>query len=276
VQQYLGSVGRSDTFSPGSTPRCSATAPSCTSRRVRADGAQTYFPSTGGLAVQRTLIIADEGSYVSYLEGARRRARDEPAHAAWSSWSRSRRDDQVIDGANWLRRQGRQRRSTTSYEVWKVRGRQFQDSWTQRDRQRDHLKYPTVSPRGHSTGNSIVWQFEQPPASRTGHEDDPHRPQHEIEHRQQGSRPGRGQNSYAPGEGASEGGGARNYTQCDSMLRQRVGAHTSLIEVRPTIGQVEHEPRRAESARQDLLLKQRGLSAEAGGEHDRERFCRKC
>ncbi len=62
---------------------------------------------------ERTLIVADEGSYVSYLEGctAPKRSTNQ-LHAAVVELDRARRrDDQVLDRAELVRRrQGRRRR----------------------------------------------------------------------------------------------------------------------------------------------------------------------
>ncbi len=62
---------------------------------------------------ERTLIIADEGAYVSYLEGCTAPMRDEnQLHAAVVELvAHGRRDDQVLDGSELVsRRQGRQGR----------------------------------------------------------------------------------------------------------------------------------------------------------------------
>ena len=62
---------------------------------------------------ERTLIVADEGAYVSYLEGCTAPKRDhEPAARRGRRARRAQgRDDQVLDRAELVcRRQGRQRR----------------------------------------------------------------------------------------------------------------------------------------------------------------------
>ena len=59
--------------------------------------------------------------------------------------------------------------------------------------------------------------------------------------------------------------GARNYTQCDSMLvGNRCGAHTfPYIEVKNNTAQVEHEASTSKIGEDQIFyLKQRGLSAE--------------
>ncbi len=82
-----GGAGIGQLFSPRSIRRCSPTARLCTCRRgVRCPmELSTYFrineKNTGQF--ERTLIIADKGSYVSYLEGCTAPMRDEnQLHAA--------------------------------------------------------------------------------------------------------------------------------------------------------------------------------------------------
>jgi Fe-S cluster assembly protein SufB len=74
------------TSSPRSTRRCSPTARSSTSQgRALPDGAVDVLPHQrrGTGQFERTLIVADEGAYVSYLEGCTAPKRDEnQLHAA--------------------------------------------------------------------------------------------------------------------------------------------------------------------------------------------------
>jgi Fe-S cluster assembly protein SufB len=88
VKKYLGSVvPQRDNFSPASTARSSPTAPSSTFPKACAArwSSVTYFrinaENTGQF--ERTLIVAEKGSYVSYLEGCTAPMRDEnQLHAA--------------------------------------------------------------------------------------------------------------------------------------------------------------------------------------------------
>ena len=89
VQQIsrLASCRSATTTSPASTARSSPTAPSSTCPRACAArwSCRTYFrinaENTGQF--ERTLIVADKGSYVSYLEGCTAPMRDEnQLHAA--------------------------------------------------------------------------------------------------------------------------------------------------------------------------------------------------
>ena len=77
---------------------------------------------------------------------------------------------------------------------------------------------------------------------------------------------GHGQNTYRGlveiGKGAS---GARNYTQCDSMLiGDKCGAHTfPYIEVKNSTAQMEHEASTSKIGEDQIFYcQQRGLSAE--------------
>ena len=108
------------TSSRRSTPRCSAMARSCyVPKGVRCPmELSTYFrinaESTGQF--ERTLIIADEGAYVSYLEGCTAPKRDtNQLHAAVVELiALERCDDQVLDGAELVRRRRRRRRAAFS------------------------------------------------------------------------------------------------------------------------------------------------------------------
>jgi Fe-S cluster assembly protein SufB len=77
---------------------------------------------------------------------------------------------------------------------------------------------------------------------------------------------GRGNNSYrGQVKVLPRAEGARNYTQCDSMLiGNRCGAHTfPYIEVMNNSAQVEHEASTSKIGEDQIFyLKQRGLSAE--------------
>ena len=106
------------TSSPPSTRRSSATARSATSPRACAARwscppiSASTRPGTGQF--ERTLIVAEEGAYVSYLEGCTApHARREPVARGGRGTGRRRRRlaDQVFDGAELVsRRQGGQGR----------------------------------------------------------------------------------------------------------------------------------------------------------------------
>ena len=77
---------------------------------------------------------------------------------------------------------------------------------------------------------------------------------------------GRGQNTYRGQVKIMKGAtGARNYTQCDSLLiGDKCGAHTfPYIEVRNASARMEHEASTSKIGENQLFyLRQRGLTAE--------------
>jgi Fe-S cluster assembly protein SufB len=77
---------------------------------------------------------------------------------------------------------------------------------------------------------------------------------------------GHGQNTYRGQVKIMKGAtGARNYTQCDSLLiGDKCGAHTfPYIEVRNSTARMEHEASTSKIGEDQLFyLRQRGLSAE--------------
>jgi len=84
--------------------------------------------------------------------------------------------------------------------------------------------------------------------------------------RQRGISAGHGQNTYRGLIKILKGAtGARNYTQCDSLLiGDKCGAHTfPYIEVRNSTAQMEHEASTSKIGEDQLFyLRQRGLKAE--------------
>ncbi len=101
--------------------------------RALPDGAVDLLPhqraDTGQF--ERTLIIADEGAYVSYLEGCTAPKRDdEPAARRGRRAGRARgRDDQVLDRAELVRgrRGGAGRHLQLRHQARQVRRRELQD-----------------------------------------------------------------------------------------------------------------------------------------------------
>ena len=102
---------------------------------------------------ERTLIIADEGAYVSYLEGCTAPKRDdEPAARGGRRARRARRrDDQVLDRAELVRRRrgGRGRHLQLRDEARQVRRRELEDLVDAgRDRLGDHVEVSERDPAG--------------------------------------------------------------------------------------------------------------------------------
>ena len=227
----------------------------------------TYFRinAKGTGQFERTLIVADEGAYVSYLEGCTAPMRDEnQLHAAVVELV-------ALDGAtikystvqNWY--PGDKDGKGGIYNFVTKRGKAMTNakiSWTQVETgSAITWKYPSCILQGDNSVGEFysVAVTNNQPAGRHRHQDDPPRQEHAEHHRlARASRPGVGQNTYRGlvkiAKGAS---GARNYTQCDSLLiGDRCGAHTfPYIEVKNTIVDgrargVDVEDRR----RPDLLL----------------------
>ena len=186
------------TSSPRSTRRCSPTARSCFVPKgvrcpmelSRPTSASTP-PNTGQF--ERTLIVAEEGAYVSYLEGCTAPMRDEnQLHAAVVELvALRRRADQVLDGAELVpRRQGRQGRDLQLRDqARQVRGRALTISWTQVETgSAITWKYPSLHPAGRRLGGRVLLGGgdQQPAAGRHRHQDDPHRQEHEEHHRVEG------------------------------------------------------------------------------------------
>ena len=278
VRKYLGSVvPHSDNFFAG------------LNAAVFTDGSFAYIPkgvrcpmelstyfrinaaATGQF--ERTLIIADEGSYVSYLEGCTAPMRDEhQLHAAVVELVAL--DNATIKYStiqNWYPgdKDGKGGIYNFVTKRGKCQGVNSKITWTQVE-----------------TGSAITWKY--PGCILQG--------DHSIgefysvavtNNRQQadtgtkmihlgrdtkstivskGISAGRGQNTYRGlvkiGKGAK---GARNYSQCDSLLiGDKCGAHTfPYLEVRNTSAHVEHEASTSKVGEDQIFYcRQRGLSTE--------------
>ncbi|HSN89892.1 MAG TPA: Fe-S cluster assembly protein SufB [Anaeromyxobacteraceae bacterium] len=221
---------------------------------------------------ERTLIVADEGSHVSYLEGCTAPMRDEnQLHAAVVELV-------ALEGAhikystvqNWY--PGDAEGKGGIYNFVTKRGkamRKAKISWTQVE-----------------TGSAITWKY--PSCILQG--DDAVGEFYSValtNHRQQadtgtkmihigkntrstiiskGISAGRGQNTYRGLVKMLKGAvGARNHSQCDSLLiGDRCGAHTfPTIEVRHPSAKVEHEATTSKIGEDQLFYcRQRGIPEE--------------
>ena len=187
---------------------------------------------------ERTLIIADRGSYVSYLEGCTAPQRDEnQLHAAVVELVAL--DDAEIKYStvqNWY--PGDENGKGGIYNFVTKRGacarRAFKISWTQVETgSAITWKYPSCVLEGdNSIGEfySVALTNNRMQQADTGTKDDPYRSRTpRARSSRRGSLPGAGRTRYRGlvkmhGRGAH---GARNYTQCDSLLiGDRCGAHT--------------------------------------------------
>ena len=233
----------------------------------------TYFrinaKSTGQF--ERTLIIADEGSVVCYLEGCTAPMRDEnQLHAAVVELVAL--DDARIKYStvqNWYPgdAEGQGRHLQLRHQARAVPRRPQQGELDPGgDRLRHHLEIPVLRAAGRGQRRRILFggHHQQLPAGRYRHQDDPCRQAHAARpSSRRAFRRGKGQNTY---RGlvriAPTAAGARNHTQCDSLLiGDQCGAHTvPYIENRNMTAKVEHEATTSRIAEDQLFYcRQRGL-----------------
>ena len=235
----------------------------------------TYFrinaANTGQF--ERTLIIADEGSYVSYLEGCTSPMRDEnQLHAAVVELV-AHKDAQIKYSTvqNWYPGDENGKGGIFNFVTKRglCEGERSKISWTQVE-----------------TGSAITWKY--PSCILKG--DDSIGEFYSValsNHRQQadtgtkmihlgkntkstiiskGISAGHGQQTYRGGVKISRGASnARNYTQCDSLLiGDKCGAHTvPYVDVRNSSSKLEHEATTSRIGEDQLFYcRQRGLSEE--------------
>ncbi len=222
---------------------------------------------------ERTLIIADEGAYVSYLEGCTAPMRDEnQLHAAVVELVAL--DDAEIKYStvqNWYPgdKQGRGGIYNFVTKRGACRGRRSKISWTQVETgSAITWKYPSCILQGdHSVG-----EFYSVAVTNNYQQADTGTKMIHIGRNtrstivSKGISAGRGQNTYRGLVRMLAGAeGARNHTQCDSLLiGDACGAHTvPYIEVKNPTAQVEHEATTSKISDDQLFYcRQRGLSAE--------------
>jgi len=235
----------------------------------------TYFrinaASTGQF--ERTLIIADEGAEVSYLEGCTAPMRDEnQLHAAVVELVAL--DDAKIKYStiqNWYPgdKDGKGGIYNFVTKRGKCQGRNSRISWTQVE-----------------TGSAITWKYPSCVLIGDGSVGEFYSVAM-VNHRQQadtgtkmihigkntkstiiskGISAGHGQNTYRGGVRINPGAeNARNFTQCDSMLiGEECGAHTfPYIEVKNNTARMEHEATTSKIGEDQLFyMMQRGISME--------------
>jgi Fe-S cluster assembly protein SufB len=278
VQKYLGSVvPYTDNFFAALNAAVFTDGSFCyIPRGVRCPmELSTYFrinaKDTGQF--ERTLIVADEGSYVSYLEGCTAPMRDEnQLHAAVVELIAL--DDARIKYStvqNWYPGDKEGKGGIYNFVTKRgdCRGANSHISWTQVETgSAITWKYPSCILRG----DNSVGEFYS--VALTNH----------YQQADTGSKMihiGRNTRSTILSKGISAGGGqnsyrglvkvlksaegARNYTQCDSLLLgDRCGAHTfPYVEVKNPTAKVEHEASTSRIGEDQLFYcMQRGLSAE--------------
>jgi Fe-S cluster assembly protein SufB len=235
----------------------------------------TYFRINAAETGQfeRTLIIADEGASVSYLEGCTAPRRDtNQLHAAVVELIAL--DDASIKYStvqNWYAGDEEGRGGIYNFVTkrGKCVGKRSKISWTQVETgSAITWKYPSVILQGDdSTGEfysvAVVNNRQQ---ADTGTKMIHIGRNTKSTIISKGISAGRGNNSYrGQVKVLPKAHGARNYTQCDSMLvGNRCGAHTfPYIEVGNSSATVEHEASTSKIGEDQIFYcKQRGLNAE--------------
>ncbi|MFN2425932.1 MAG: Fe-S cluster assembly protein SufB [Candidatus Binatia bacterium] len=235
----------------------------------------TYFrinaQNTGQF--ERTLIVADEGSYVSYLEGCTAPKRDEnQLHAAVVELvAHEKATIKYSTVQNWYPgdKEGKGGIYNFVTKRGKCAGAYSKISWTQVETgSAITWKYPSCILQG----DNSVGEFYSVAVTNNYQQADTGTKMIHIGKNtkstivSKGIAAGHGQQSYRGlvqiGPGAT---GARNYSQCDSLLiGDKCGAHTfPYIDVRNPEAQVEHEASTSKIGEDQLFYcQQRGLSAE--------------
>jgi Fe-S cluster assembly protein SufB len=222
---------------------------------------------------ERTLIIADEGAYVSYLEGCTAPKRDmNQLHAAVVELvALESATVKYSTVQNWYSGDAEGRGGIFNFVTkrGKCAGRDSKISWTQVETgSAITWKYPSVILQGdNSTGEfysvAVVNNKQQ---ADTGTKMIHMGRNTKSTIVSKGISAGQGNNSYRGlVRVLPRATGSRNYTQCDSMLvGNRCGAHTfPYIEVQNNSATVEHEASTSKIGEDQIFyLKQRGLSAE--------------
>lgn len=235
----------------------------------------TYFRINAAKTGQfeRTLIVADEGSYVSYLEGCTAPMRDEnQLHAAVVELVALKNATiKYSTVQNWYPGDEEGRGGIYNFVTKRgaCRGENSKISWTQVETgSAITWKYPSVILLG---DNSVGEFYSVALTNHCQQADTGTKMIHVGKNTRstivsKGISAGRGQNAYRGLVKMQKSAyGARNYTQCDSLLMgDKCGAHTfPYIEVKNPSAQVEHEATTSKIGEDQLFYcRQRGLSAE--------------
>lgn len=234
---------------------------------------------------ERTLIVADEGSYVSYLEGCTAPQRDEnQLHAAVVELvALADAEIKYSTVQNWYPGDAEGRGGIYNFVTKRgvCRGARAKISWTQVETgSAITWKYPSVVLQGdHSVG-----EFYSVALTRNHQQADTGTKMIHIGRNtsstilSKGISAGRGQNAYRGlVRVLKSADGARNYTQCDSLLMgDQCGAHTfPYLEIKNPSATVEHEATTARISEDQLFYcRQRGLDEEAAVSLIVNGFCR--
>ncbi len=234
---------------------------------------------------ERTLLVADEGGYVSYLEGCTAPQRDEnQLHAAVVELV-------AMEGAtikystvqNWYPGDEEGRGGIYNFVTKRgiCRGRGAKISWTQVETgSAITWKYPSVV----LLGDDSVGEFYSVALTKMKQQADTGTKMIHIGRNtsstivSKGISAGTGQNTYRGlVQVMKKAEGARNHSQCDSMLiGDRCGAHTfPYIDIRNSTATMEHEATTSKIGEDQIFyLKQRGISEEDAVSMIVNGFCR--
>src|SRR5246127_932048 len=223
---------------------------------------------------ERTLIVAEEGAYVSYLEGCTAPARDEnQLHAAVVELVALGEGSQIKYSTvqNWYPGDKEGKGGIYNFVTKRgaCRGRNSKISWTQVETgSAITWKYPSCILQGENS----VGEFYSVALTNNYQQADTGTKMIHIGKNSKstivskGISAGHGQNTY---RGLVDirpaAANSRNYSQCDSLLLgDRCGAHTfPYIEVKNPTVQVEHEASTSKIGEDQIFYcKQRGISAE--------------
>src|SRR5271165_3449047 len=221
---------------------------------------------------ERTLIVADEGAYVSYLEGCTAPMRDtNQLHAAVVELvALENAQIKYSTVQNWY--PGDKEGKGGIYNFVTKRGacgESAKISWTQVETgSAITWKYPSCL----LMGDNSVGEFYSVALTNNYQQADTGTKMIHIGKNttstivSKGISAGHGQNTYRGSVKFTKGAaGARNYSQCDSLLLgDKCGAHTfPYLEVKNTSAQVEHEASTSKIGEDQIFYcRQRGISAE--------------
>jgi Fe-S cluster assembly protein SufB len=247
----------------------------------------TYFRINAAKTGQfeRTLIVAEEGSHVSYLEGCTAPMRDEnQLHAAVVELV-AMKDARIKYSTvqNWYPGDENGRGGIYNFVTKRgeCRGENSQISWTQVETgSAITWKYPSCV----LTGDNSTGEFYSVALTNNCQQADTGTKMIHIGRNtrstiiSKGISAGRGQNAYRGLVKVTKGAdNARNYTQCDSLLiGAKCGAHTfPYIEVKNPTAKVEHEATTSKVSEDQLFYcRSRGISQEDALNMIVNGFCR--
>ncbi len=234
---------------------------------------------------ERTLIIADEGSFVSYLEGCTAPQRDEnQLHAAVVELV-AHKDAEIKYSTvqNWYPGDENGKGGIYNFVTKRgiCKGNNSKISWTQVETgSAITWKYPSVVLQG----DNSVGEFYSVALTHNKQQADTGTKMIHMGKNtsstiiSKGISAGHGQNTYRGLVKVMKGAdNARNFSQCDSLLMgDRCGAHTfPYMEVQNPTANLEHEATTSKISEDQLFyLKQRGLDEEAAVSMIVNGFCK--